>query len=177
MRSTVSRVLWIIIGVLLVLAGVICFIDPGVALEAISLYLGISMLVSGILDVVVYAHGRQHMIGAGWILADGILTILLSLFLLLNQTITMLSLPYIFGMWLLFSGVGRIVNSLDLHRLGVKGWGWLTALGILLTVAGFLAFVAPVTQLFAIGVLSGVLLILQGITAIVHAGFSNRFWQ
>ena len=46
MNQTVSRVLWIIAGVLLLIAGVICLLNPGAALVTMSLYLGISMLIS-----------------------------------------------------------------------------------------------------------------------------------
>ena len=107
MNQTVSRILWIIAGALLIIAGVICLMNPGTALLTMSLYLGISMLFSGVIDIVIFAKGNRYMAGSGWFLADGILTVLLSLFLLFHQTFTMLTLPYIFGMWLLFSGISK----------------------------------------------------------------------
>ena len=177
MNQTVSRVLWIIAGVLLLIAGVICLLNPGAALVTMSLYLGISMLISGIIDIIIFARGNRYMAGSGWFLADGILTVLLSLFLLFHQAFTMLSLPYIFGMWLLFSGISKFVHSFELKRLGVPGWGWFTALGILLALAGFLAFWDPITELFAIGVLVGLLLIFQGVASILRACFSHRLWK
>ena len=123
MSKTFSRVLWIISGVLLILCGVLCLSRPVVALAAISLFLGLSMLFSGIVDIVIFARGRDRMVGSVWFLVDGILTVLLSLFVLFDQAFTALSLPFIFGMWLLFSGVSKFVNSFDLRRLGVRGWG------------------------------------------------------
>ena len=51
MNQTVSRVLWILAGVLLIIAGVICLINPGAAWTTLSLYLGISMLLSGVIDL------------------------------------------------------------------------------------------------------------------------------
>ena len=102
MSRTVSRILWIIVGVLLIIAGIYCLCNPDVGLLSLSLYLGIVLLISGIIDIVIFAKCNQYMIGAGWFLADGILTVLLSLFLLFNQAFTLLSLPFIFSMWLLF---------------------------------------------------------------------------
>lgn len=177
MNQTVSRVLWILAGVLLIIAGVICLINPGAVWTTLSLYLGISMLLSGVIDIVIFARGNRYMAGAGWFLLDGILTVLLSLFLLFHQAFTMLTLPLIFGMWLLCSGVSKFVNSFELRRLGVPGWGWFTALGILLALAGFLAFWDPITELFAIGVLVGLLLIFQGVASILRACFSHRLWK
>ena len=177
MNQTVSRILWILSGALLLIAGVICLVNPGTALLTISIYLGTSMLISGIVDIVIFAKGNQYMAGSGWFLADGILTALLSLFLLFHQAFTMLTLPYIFGMWLLCSGVSKFVNSFELRRLGVRGWGWFTALGVLLAVAGFFSFFDPVTELFALSVLAGIFLIFQGVASILRACFSNRFWR
>ena len=144
MSKTFSRVLWIISGVLLILCGILCLSRPVVALAAISLFLGLSMLFSGIVDIVIFARGRDRMVGSVWFLVDGILTALLSLFVLFDQAFTALSLPFIFGMWLLFSGVSKFVNSFDLRRLGVRGWGWFTALGVLLAFGGFFSFLDPV---------------------------------
>lgn len=177
MNHTASKVLWIISGVLLLIAGIICLSRPGVALVTLSIYLGLSMLASGVIDIVIFAKANRFMAGAGWFLADGILTVLLSLFLLFHQAFTLLSLPYIFGMWLLFSGISKFVSSFELRRLGVRGWGWFTALGILLAVVGFIAFFDPVSDLIAISLLVGFLLIFQGVASILRACFSHRLWM
>ena len=44
MNKTFSRVLWVIAGILLVIAGIICLRNPDVALGSLSLMLGITML-------------------------------------------------------------------------------------------------------------------------------------
>lgn len=173
--KTVTRVLWAVAGVILILAGVFCLSNLGVAIASLSLWLGISMLIAGIVDLVVFGLGHNVMYGSGWFLLDGILTILLSLFILFHQAFAALSLPFIFGMWLLFSGIAKFVNSFDLRRWGVRGWGWFTALGILLALAGFLSFLDPVAGLFAIGILVGISLILQGVGTLLRAIFSQRF--
>lgn len=177
MSKTVSRVLWIISGVLLIVAGVACLANPGSALTSVSVLLGLVMLVSGIVDIVIFAAGHSYMIGAGWFLVDGILTVLLSLFILCNKVFTAMTLPFIFGMWLIFSGITKFVNSFDLQRLGVRGWGWFTALGIVLAVVGFISFLSPFAGAVAIAVMVGVFLILQGISSILRGCFSGRMWQ
>ena len=159
MNKTLSRVLWIIAGVLLIVAGVYCFVSFDAALSGLSLILGLAMLFSGIVDIVIFASSRRFMLGSGWFLLDGIFTVLLAIFLLCNQAFTMLSLPFIFGMWLLFGGISRFVSSFDLQRLGVRGWGWFTALGILLTVAGILSFYDPISGAMALSWIVGLVLI------------------
>ena len=95
------------------------------------------MLFSGVVDIIIFATAGSSIYGSGWFLVDGILTVLLSIFLLCNQMFTMMTLPYILGMWLLFSGITKFVNSFDLRRFGVRGWGWVTAFGLLMAAAGF----------------------------------------
>ena len=176
MSRTTSRVLWVIAGVLLVMAGIVCLRNPGAALTSMTMILGVAMLFSGIVDIVIFATAHNYMAGSGWFLLDGILTVLLSLFVLCNDLFIAIALPFIFGMWLLFSGIAKFVNSFDLQRLGVRGWGWLTALGVLLAVAGFVSFLSPMASIFAMAVIVGMLLIIQGIAFILRGCFSSRLW-
>ena len=90
MNKTLSRVLWIIAGVLLIVAGVYCFVSLDAALSGLSLILGLAMLFSGIVDIVIFASSRRFMLGSGWFLLDGIFTVLLAIFLLCNQAFTCL---------------------------------------------------------------------------------------
>ena len=177
MSQTVSRILWAVVGILLLVAGVICLSNPGAALATLSLYLGVAMLLSGVIDIVIFAKASRFVAGAGWFLAEGLLTVLLSLFLLFHQAFTMLSLPFIFGMWLLISGINKLVNSFELRRLGVPGWGWLTALGILLALVGFFSFCDPVSNLLALSALVGMVLVCQGVATIARACLSYRLWK
>lgn len=85
-------------------------------------------------------------------------------------------LPFIFGMWLIFSGITKLVNSFDLQNLGVKGWGWFTVFGILLTVIGFISFTHPFANIAAMAWMIGLFLILQGIVSVLRGCFSDRLW-
>lgn len=176
MSRTTSRVLWVIAGVLLVIAGIACLRNPGAAFTSMTVILGVAMLFSGIVDIVIFATAHNDMAGSGWFLLDGILTVLLSLFVLGNGWFTALTLPFIFGMWLIFSGITKFVNSFDLQRLGVRGWGWFTAIGVLLAYAGFFSFLSPIASLVAMTTVIGVFLVMQGIASIVRGCFSGRLW-
>ena len=134
MNKTVSRVLWIVAGVLLIVAGGACMLHPGAALSGLSFLLGMAMF-------------------------------------------TMMTLPYILGMWLLFSGITKFVNSFDLRRFGVRGWGWVTAFGLLMAAAGFLSFMDPLAAAVTLSVLAGLFLMIQGVVSIAFGCLSGRFWM
>ena len=84
--------------------------------------LGIFMLAAGITEIVVFAGMSGVLIGSGWLPRDGVLTVIMSLFLLFNQWFTLLSLPFIFTVWLMFSDLSRFVSAFDLHAPGVAAW-------------------------------------------------------
>ena len=169
MNKTVSRVLWIVAGVLLIVAGGACMLHPGATLSGLSFLLGMAMLFSGVVDIMIFATAGSSIYGSGWFLVDGILTVLLSIFLLCNQMFTMMTLPYILGMWLLFSGITKFVNSFDLRRFGVRG--------LLMAAAGFLSFMDPLAAAVTLSVLAGLFLMIQGVVSIAFGCLSGRFWM
>lgn len=175
MSKTAYRILWVITGVLLIVAGVVCMSWEVAALASLTLFLGLSMLVSGVVDLVIFCTGRGLMVGSGWFLVDGILTILLAIFLLFNQAFAMLTMPLLFGMWLIFSGITRFVQSFDLRSFGVKGWGWFTAVGVILALVGVISFLNPVAGMEAISMVLGISLILEGMSALTRACCAGRF--
>ena len=119
MRRGTLRAFSIVAGVLLIIAGVICLCNQETAVFSAGIMLGVFMLVSGIVEIALFIWGRDFYFGSAGLLLDGILTVLLSLFLLFNRAFTLLSLPVLFAMWLMFSGVMRIVGSVELRALGL----------------------------------------------------------
>ena len=173
MRKKTVRILNIVAGILLIAAGIYCLCNEDVAVLSAGLMLGIFMLAAGIAEIVVFAGTSGGLIGSGWLLLDGVLTVIMSLFLLFNQWFTLLSLPFLFTVWLMFSGISRFVSAFDLHALGVRGWGWVLAVGILLMVAGFICMMDPWVSAAAVGVTVGLVFLLEGISAIVCACISR----
>ena len=173
MRTKTVRILNIVAGILLIAAGIYCLCNEDVAVLSAGLMLGIFMLAAGIAEIVVFAGTSGVLIGSGWLLLDGVLTVIMSLFLLFNQWFTLLSLPFLFTVWLMFSGISRFVSAFDLHALGVRGWGWVLAVGILLMVAGFICMMDPWVSAAAVGVTVGLVFLLEGISAIVCACISR----
>ena len=167
--SKSMRVLNIISGVLLIVAGIYCLCNQDVAAMTAGVMVGVFMLVSGVIEIIVFASTSGLLFGSGWLLLDGVLTVILSLFLLFNQWFTMMSLPFLFTLWLLFSGISRFVSAFDLRAMGVRGWGWVLAVGILLMVAGFICMMDPWVSVAAIGLTVGLAFLLEGVSSIVYA--------
>ena len=167
--SKSMRILNIISGVLLIVAGIYCLCNQDVAAMTAGLMIGVFMLVSGVIEIIVFASTSGLLLGSGWLLLDGVLTVILSLFLLFNQWFTLMSLPFLFTLWLLFSGISRFVSAFDLRAVGVRGWGWVLAMGIILMIAGFVCMMDPWVSVAAIGLTVGLVFLLEVVNAIVYA--------
>ena len=173
MSTKSVRILNVVAGVLLIAAGIYCLCNQDVAVLSAGLLLGVFLLVAGVAEIVAFAAASRVLIGSGWLLLDGVLTVIMSLFLLFNQWFTLVSLPFLFTLWLLFSGVSQFVSAFDLRAMGVRAWGWVLAIGILLTVAGFICMLDPWVSVAAMGLTVGIVFVLEGISSIVCACISR----
>ena len=175
MKTGFLKVLWVISGILLIFAGMLSFLYPQSAVMTIAFIFGLIMLITGIFDIIIYFTIREYMLGAGWILVDGVLTSILSVLLLGNDFVTANVIPYIFAMWMLFSGVTKFISSFDLKKLNINGWGWLSLLGILGTVLGFICFLQPIVAANILGILMGIIFVFQGCFALYMWWICSRF--
>ena len=167
--SKSMKLLNIISGVLLIAVGIYCLCNQDIAAMTAGLMVGIFMLVSGVIEIIVFAATSGVVFGSGWLLLDGVLTVILSLFLLFNKWFTMMSLPFLFTLWLLFSGISRFVSAFDLKAFGVRSWGWVLAIGVILMIAGFICMMDPWVSVAAIGLTVGLVFLLEGVSSIVYA--------
>ena len=165
MTSKSMKVLNIIAGVLLIAVGIYCLCNQDIAVMTAGFMLGIFMLICGVMEIVVFAATSGTLFGSGWLLLDGVVTLILSLFLLFNQW----SLPFLFALWLLFSGISRFVSAFDLRAVGVRDWGWVFVIGIILIVAGFICMMDPWVSVMAVGVTVGLAFLLEGVSSILFA--------
>ncbi len=156
-----------VFSVLLIVAGVWALFDPAATLVSFAWFIGLVMMVCGVCEIAAFACEHNIVPGAGWLLADGILTVLMSIFVLFNNMLTAAALPYMFGMWAIISGIQRTVMSFDLKSARVRGWGWMTALGILTALLGVVAFIEPVVGAAALTVMVYWFLISYGVTSLV----------
>ena len=71
-KSTASRVLLLIFGVILIILGFVLFATPGMDAVILGYIVCILMLVYGIAEIVFYCTHRKLHIASGWVLADGV---------------------------------------------------------------------------------------------------------
>ncbi len=164
------RTLTIIGGVLMVLAGIFCFINPGQTFLGLAFIIGMAMVLNGLIHICAYLLGRgfnNKGDNNGWILIDALLTLLLGILVLCNQLVADAAIPLVFGMWVLVSGILRIEAATHIDRERKRANFRSTLItGILTIIVGLFGFINPMIFVLSTVVLLGIFMVMQGINII-----------
>lgn len=113
-KSWGKFVLWLLLGVLYVIAGILVFENPLLTAKFLTLLLGAALIVSGITKIVLAFNMKA---GSSWALVvlAGVITLLVGLVIVMQWPVNSL---YILGIFLavdlIFTGVGWISTGLGL---------------------------------------------------------------
>lgn len=135
--------LFAIMGVLIFIAGFLSLIYPAESFLGMSLIFGWVILFSGISQVIIFATSKHVLTGRGWMLAGGIIEVLLGLVLICSIALSAMSLPVFLGFWLLFRGFSMVGMGGDMKTMGVEGGGWTIFTAILLIILAFIVLMQP----------------------------------
>ncbi len=157
-------------GILLIIAGFLAVMMPGVAALATTVVFAWLLLLGGVFEVGYSLHTRQET-GFGWKLFSGILTLALGIAILMFPLAGVASLGLLVGSFLFVGGVVR--TTLAVQCRGRRGWGWILFDGLIsLALAVLIALGWPQSSVPLIGVLSGFWLLSTGLWRIMVRRYS-----
>lgn len=174
MINRFCKSLWLIAGIIFIFAGIVATISPESTLTSIAYILGAALLIAGIGNMLIFAFLRHSLAGTKWFLAEGIVTFLLALFLLFSRLETATAIPYIFCMWIIFSGITKFIAAFEMKSAETPGWVWLVLIGVLAVAVGFFTLFSSTLTSLAINLSLGLFLILQGVFSLAQWFLSRR---
>jgi uncharacterized membrane protein HdeD (DUF308 family) len=158
---------WFIVkGILFIIAGVAVLSKPVEGYAGLSILFSVVILAIGISQLIFSFSNRQLLPGWGWTFVSGIIDIAIGLYLVMFPAITMATLPYFVGFWLLFRSFYIMGASFDLNSLQIPGWGWLFGGGLLLMILSSLILYYPLAGAVGIVSVSGAAFLMGGILSI-----------
>jgi uncharacterized membrane protein HdeD (DUF308 family) len=164
---------WILLiaGILLIAAGIVVFCYPTVSLKVLSILFGVVILVSGIAQLALAISTGNYFLTRGYIVAGGILNVFLGIILLANPDWTILIMPILLGLWMLYESFMIMGAGSDMSMFRITGSGWTIAMGVLLLMLAIMTLIWNNSVGAAmVVVLTGIAFILDGIFAI-YASF------
>lgn len=156
---------------LLMLAGILCF-ACGIAVFAfplesyvvISILVGVVMLFTGAAQLIIASSSGNYLAMRGYMIVGGIVDLLLGLFLCIYPGITLMVLPLLLGIWLMYHSFMLIAFGGDLDTFRIDGGGMVVVGGVILLVLSILILVNPLSAGIAtIVVIAGAGLLVLGI--------------
>jgi uncharacterized membrane protein HdeD (DUF308 family) len=115
-KSWGKFLLWVLLGVLYIIAGFVTFENPLLAAALLTLILGASLVASGIMRIVLAFSMKQETPWI-WVVLSGVITLLLGLLILAHWPVSSLYILGVFlGIDLIMAGAGWIGIGFGLHR-------------------------------------------------------------
>jgi uncharacterized membrane protein HdeD (DUF308 family) len=115
-KSWGKFLLWLLLGVLYIIAGFVTFENPLFAAALLTLMLGFALVASGIMRIIL-AFGMKEGAPWVWVLLSGVVTLLLGLVILTHWPISGLYiLGLLLGIDLIFAGTSWIGVGFGLRR-------------------------------------------------------------
>jgi len=115
-KSWGKFLLWLLLGVLYIVAGFVTFENPLLAAAVLTLMLGFALIVSGIMRLILAFNMKQEMPWV-WVALSGVITFLLGLIIVAHWPVSGLYILGLFlGIDLVIAGVGWIGIGLGLRR-------------------------------------------------------------
>lgn len=159
--------LLLVVGIALLAVGILVFIYPARSYLDLSVLFGWLILFSGVMEVVLAARSRHFVTGRGWMLAGGIIEIILGAILVFNVALSAVTLPIFLGFWLLMRSFSTIGLASDMHVLGIRGSGWTVLTGVLLLICSLWMLLQPLAfGTTAVVVWVGLSLLFAGISTV-----------
>lgn len=155
-------------GILLVALGLMVWFNPMASLMALSLYIGVGLILAGIGYVAVSLD-----FASGWHMFVGIIDIILGIIFVANLGVTAATLPIFLAWWILAIGAAQLVSSYRLKKFMLP-WQLSMVLGLAGIIFGFLMLTYPGIGAIAISTILGLYIVLFGVLAIMEYIYFRR---
>ena len=150
---------WILAdGILGVIVGLFALAFPGATVLLLALFLGVGLLISGIIEITAALRVQHGAPGRWWVVIFGVITLLAGIFVIFHPGTGVAILVVGLLLWFLFAGI----NDLFVAFRTAEHRGWNIAMGILALLAFVILLFNITTAIGTIAFLAGLGFLLRG---------------
>ncbi len=162
--NTLIRILKVVLGVLLFLAGILLLTAPVVSAVAFVGIAGIAMMAVGVLQLICGCARRQEGIFAANIVVFIMNIALGALIWMFANSMLIAFLPLLISIWLAVFGVARILEGNALKKQDAQRWKWTIGIGVVSIAGAVLLIVLHwIVAMDIIGILLGAFAVIYGL--------------
>ena len=124
--------LMLIAGLLCLVMGVVVFVFPLQSYVTLSILFGVLMLLVGAIQLIVASTSSNYLTMRGYFVVGGVLDLILGIFLCIYPGVTLVVLPLMMGIWMMYNSFIIIAFGGDMETFRLGGSGLVIVGGILL---------------------------------------------
>ena len=160
----------LIVGIVTLILGLIVAFHPSTSLNVIAVLIGVLLVIAGIFHLVrMFSGGESHRI---WLGISGLLLIVLGVILIRHLHLTVALMGLIIGIAWIVQGLSALAAGLS-GAVG-EGRGWWIFFGIVSLIGGIVVTAFPTNSVTVLAVLVGIWFIVQGLFEIIGAFMFRR---
>ncbi len=122
---------------------------------------GVALLIAGALNLIIVAIKKSTLKGAPWLMADGIVTTVLSVFLIVTTPLSPYLYPILFALWEISLGIFKIAESRQLRYEKFKSHEGFLLVGIAEIISGVSFLIRPVDRFIGYNIAVVITLVIQ----------------
>jgi len=176
----VLKVVSVIVGILMIAAGLYCVFNPAITYLSIGYIVGVSMLLDAVGRIYAWWQLKKEGNADGWMLAGAVISAVFGIILIGNGAAQLsmdVFIAYMAAIWILIHAIIAIIRAfrarkfhkaLSTRFLG-KHWWLGLIIGILMCVFAILSLMNPTVIMAAIGTFIGLGVIVAGANMITIA--------
>lgn len=159
------RILNMLMGVLLVIAGIFMIANEGITFISVAFVVGLLFIIAGIAEVISCNSYRGDEGDRAWVLIDGLIMLAIGILIILNKLAADVTVPLVLGFWVLTSGIGNMVRALDKREAKDAYFYGYRIIGILNVIVGAYMFFNNDLLMMSVIVQVGLCILAQGVNA------------
>ena len=150
-------------SLLMIVAGIILLLWPGVTLEVTVRVIGISLLAAGCFSILNWYRHREVSYST---LAAGIIFALIGLIILVSPRRVISIFPTAMGLFVLVNGVFNLALALDQKQMSYEKWNISLVMAVVTIILGILILANPFSTMSLLIMVVGGILIYNGVTSL-----------
>ena len=135
--------LMLIAGLLSITLGIVIFVFPLQSYVTLAILFGVLMLLVGAAQLIVGVTSGNYIAMRGYAIVGGVMDLILGIFLCVYPGISLVALPIIMGLWMLYNSFVIIAFGGDLETFRLGGSGMVIAGGVLLLLLSIIVLLNP----------------------------------
>lgn len=177
-----KKMLVIFLGILLVVGGVFCLMQPISTFLTTGYIIGAFMFCDAIANIVAWFDAKKYVNISGWYLFEAIMSLVFGVIIILNirmQFAVDMAIVYLVCVWMIFAAISRITLAMKIKKINNilpnvfknKRWIGLLLTGIFMIIFACICIAQPSIMSVVLGIFISCAIILNGVGLITLGSY------